>query len=171
MIVGIQVRIARGALDITAAQLAAMAKVAKSTLLRFERDDGRFLVDTVTAIQKTLEKKGIVFLDEDEQKPGGPGIRLKKGKGGAGAGKAGQAPITPAQLRMARAALDMKVDDLADEVELNPKTIRRFEHEEVSFHPGNAARVRTSLEKRGIVFLATDEARPGGLGIRYNAKG
>jgi len=171
MISSVQVRMARGALDISAADLSKLAKIAKSTVLRFERNEGRFIIDTVAALQKALEKKGIVFLDVDEQKPGGPGIRLKKGRIGATGTKAGQTPITPAQLRMARAALDMKADDLADEVALTSKTILNFEQEKAGMHLSNAKRVQGVLERHGILFLAADEERPGGLGIRYNERG
>jgi DNA-binding XRE family transcriptional regulator len=159
---------ARGALDISAADLSKLAKIAKSTVLRFERDEGRFIVDTVAALTKALEKKGIVFLDADEQKPGGFGVRLKKGRTGTSGAKPGQTPITPAQLRMARAALDMKADDLAGEAALTSKTILNFEQEKAGMHSSNAMRVQAVLERHGIVFLAADEERPGGLGIRYN---
>lgn len=78
MITPAQVRMARAALGITAAQLATLARIGQATVLRFERDEGVVLTSTLEAIQSALEKKGIIFLASGEQKPGGPGVRLKK---------------------------------------------------------------------------------------------
>lgn len=78
--------------------------------------------------------------------------------------------FTSAQLRMARAALDLSAQELADAAAVDVKTILRFERDESSMLSDNMARIQTLLEKRGIVFLAKDEARPGGVGIRYNKK-
>ncbi len=167
MITSVQVRMARGALGISTAALAKMAKVVRSTVTRFENDEGRFLVETVTAIQTVLEKKGIIFLAADEVKPGGPGIRLKKGRAAAGHS---EATIAPVQLRMARAAFNLKANELADEVGLTSKTILRFERGESDMQPENMARVRALFEKRGIVFLAPGENRPGGPGARFNER-
>lgn len=80
MIAPIQVRMARAALGISAKDLAKLAKVGEATVLRFERNEGRFFARTAEKIQAALEKKGIVFLGADEQKPGGPGIRWAKKK-------------------------------------------------------------------------------------------
>lgn len=167
MITSAQVRMARGALGISTAVLAKMAKVVRSTVTRFENDEGRFLVETVAAIQTVLEKKGIVFLATDEMKPGGPGVRLRKGRAAA---VHSEVTIAPVQLRMARAAFNLKANELAAEVGLTSKTILRFERGESDMQPENMARVVALFEKRGIVFLAAGENRPGGPGIRYNRK-
>jgi predicted transcriptional regulator len=166
MITSVQVRMARGALGISTAALAKMAKVVRSTVTRFENDEGRFLVETVTAIQTVLEKKGIIFLAADEVKPGGPGVRMKKGRAGAGHSVA----IEPVQLRMARAAFNLKANELADEVGLTSKTILRFERGESDMQSENMARVRALFEKRGIIFLAEHEVLAGGPGIRFKKK-
>jgi transcriptional regulator with XRE-family HTH domain len=78
--------------------------------------------------------------------------------------------FTSAQLRMARAALGLSAQDLADAAAVDVKTVLRFEREEGSMLSENMARVQAVLEKRGIVFLAGDENRLGGPGIRYNKK-
>lgn len=78
--------------------------------------------------------------------------------------------FTSAQLRMARAALSLSAQDLADAAKVDVKTVLRFERDEGSMLSENMARVQTVLEKRGIVFLTADENRPGGPGIRYNRK-
>lgn len=78
MITPAQVRMARAALNISAVELAKLAGVGKTTILRFEREEGRPLAETLEAIQSALEKKGIVFLTTDEHKRGGPGIRWNK---------------------------------------------------------------------------------------------
>jgi hypothetical protein len=72
---------------------------------------------------------------------------------------------------MARAAFNLKANELGDEVGLTYKTILRFERGESDMQPENMARVRAVLEKRGLVFLAAGEIRSGGPGVRYNKSG
>jgi transcriptional regulator with XRE-family HTH domain len=72
----IQCRMARTALQITTVDLATLAKVAPSTIARFEAGE-RLQERTLMAIRRALEKAGVEFLDEDG---GGPGVRLRKAK-------------------------------------------------------------------------------------------
>jgi transcriptional regulator with XRE-family HTH domain len=70
----VQCRMARAALGWGVRELAAAAKVAIDTVVRFERGDD--LKDrTVEAIQRALEAGGIEFIDENG---GGPGVRVRK---------------------------------------------------------------------------------------------
>lgn len=78
--------------------------------------------------------------------------------------------MTPAQQRMARAALNLTAQDLADAAGVGLSTILRFEREEGNMHPENLERVQAVLEKRGIIFLAPHEVRNGGAGIRFKKK-
>ena len=71
-----QCRMARTALQITTVELAALAKVATSTVARFEAGE-ELKERTLEAIRSALEKAGIEFIDEDG---GGPGVRLKPKK-------------------------------------------------------------------------------------------
>jgi transcriptional regulator with XRE-family HTH domain len=65
---------ARAALGLGVRELAAAAKVSADTVARFER--GEDLKErTIEALQHTLEKAGVEFIDENG---GGPGVRLKK---------------------------------------------------------------------------------------------
>ena len=70
----VQCRMARAALGWGVRELAAAAKVAIDTVVRFERGDD--LKDrTVEAIQRALEVGGIEFIDENG---GGAGVRVRK---------------------------------------------------------------------------------------------
>lgn len=61
----------------TQGDLATASRVAKSTIANFElgkrAPQGRTLHD----LREALEAAGVVFLDDGEVAPGGPGVRLK----------------------------------------------------------------------------------------------
>jgi ribosome-binding protein aMBF1 (putative translation factor) len=71
----VQIRMARAALGWSAKKLAAKAGLAHNTVARFEvgRDA---LFETVTQLEKALEKGGVIFIPRDAN--GGPGVRLKR---------------------------------------------------------------------------------------------
>ena len=73
-IVGVQCWIARTALGWSMERLARSAKVSSNTVSRFE-GGGAVRPILVQAIQDTLERAGIVFIDAND---GGPGARLQK---------------------------------------------------------------------------------------------
>jgi len=70
----VQSRMARAALGWGVRELAAAAKVAIDTVVRFERGE-ELKERTVEAIQRALEGGGIEFIDATG---GGAGVRLKK---------------------------------------------------------------------------------------------
>lgn len=77
--------------------------------------------------------------------------------------------MTPAQCRMARAALGLGVRDLAAVAQVGVATVSRFE-------AGGGAQVRTvdairtAFEARGVTFVGPDEMSPGGgPGVRVRA--
>jgi transcriptional regulator with XRE-family HTH domain len=70
----VQCRMARAALGLGVRELAAAAKVASDTIVRFERGD-ELKARTVEAIRDALESAGVEFIDENG---GGPGVRLRK---------------------------------------------------------------------------------------------
>ncbi len=67
-----QSRAARGLLDWSRDQLAAVSQVAKRTIVRFEASDGVTRPGTTTAIRIALEAAGVEFTNGDA-----PGVRLK----------------------------------------------------------------------------------------------
>jgi transcriptional regulator with XRE-family HTH domain len=73
--------------------------------------------------------------------------------------------LTGAQLRAARALLDITAEELAAETKLSLKTIRRAEqgHGPVEIHTANAERAMSVLEERGVQFIA---ANGEGVGVR-----
>ena len=69
-----QCRMARSALSLTTADLAALADVGVNTVNRFEAgQDAR--LSSVTKMQTALEKAGVEFIAENG---GGAGVRLRK---------------------------------------------------------------------------------------------
>lgn len=75
MIIPAQIRMARAALGISVRVLADLAKVADSTIHRFEANKGGMQVSTLDKLQVALEEQGVLFVPADIG--GGPGVRLK----------------------------------------------------------------------------------------------
>jgi transcriptional regulator with XRE-family HTH domain len=73
-IVPVQCWLAREALGWSLSDLARAADVSPPTVKRFERG-GEVRADLVEAIQRALEKAGVLLIDA---KDGGPGVRLRK---------------------------------------------------------------------------------------------
>ena len=66
-------------------------------------------------------------------------------------------PITPLQARLARAALNLSLRELAETTGLSPNTINRFELGRGAVHAANLWRLQDVFEQRGVVFLPADE--------------
>jgi predicted transcriptional regulator len=74
--------------------------------------------------------------------------------------------LTPQQCRMARAALELGVRDLAQIADVSPNTIARLEAGE-KMHRRTLDFVKGVLETEGIVFINSEEKSIyGGPGIR-----
>jgi transcriptional regulator with XRE-family HTH domain len=74
-ILGLQCFLARTALGWGVSRLGRAAGVSYHTVQCFERGDS-VRPNTVEAIQRALEKAGVIFIDAND---GGPGARLGKG--------------------------------------------------------------------------------------------
>lgn len=74
--------------------------------------------------------------------------------------------IDPQQIRMARAALNLRVLDLAEIAECASATLVRFEKDRGGLQSGTMARIKTALETRGVVFL---EDAGEGSGVKVKA--
>ena len=66
----VQCRMARAALGLSAVKLAAAARVARQTIVRFERGK-KIRLSTVTSIRQVLEAAGVEFTDGRK-----PGVRV-----------------------------------------------------------------------------------------------
>ena len=66
----VQCRMARAALGLSAVKLAAAARVARQTIVRFERGE-KIRASTVTSLQQVLEAAGAEFTDGRK-----PGVRV-----------------------------------------------------------------------------------------------
>lgn len=62
-------------------------------------------------------------------------------------------PITPEQCRMARAALQMTVRQLAERAGVSPSLISRFENDQLPQRPDTLNRIRAAFEARGVEFI------------------
>ena len=71
-----QMRAARALLGWSQTGLAEAAGISRATIARAELSADTS-ADAVAAIQRALEKAGVIFQDENGE---GPGVRLKKGK-------------------------------------------------------------------------------------------
>ena len=71
--------------------------------------------------------------------------------------------VTVSQLRMARAALNWTLSDLAEASSVSSRTIRRIETENglERATPANLKLIRETLETAGIEFVGTEEEGPG----------
>jgi DNA-binding transcriptional regulator YiaG len=68
-----QCRSARALLDMTQPELARAAYLGLSTVVDFERMRREVSGEAIAALRRALERKGIMFIDENG---GGPGLRL-----------------------------------------------------------------------------------------------
>lgn len=75
--------------------------------------------------------------------------------------------MTPAQLRMARNALQLGVRDLGELAGVSFTTINRFETGKSGLHLSSAEAIRKALETRGIQFLEGGQVAAGpGVAVR-----
>ncbi len=70
--------------------------------------------------------------------------------------------LNAAQCRMARAALQLGVRELASAANVSPTTITRLERGE-QLYPRTVSAIRTALEAAGVEFIAENG---GGAGVR-----
>ncbi|MBB2753362.1 UNVERIFIED_ORG: transcriptional regulator with XRE-family HTH domain [Rhizobium aethiopicum] len=69
--------------------------------------------------------------------------------------------MTPAQLRMARAALKIGVRDLADLAGVTTATITRFENERGGLNSVTSTKIKAALIAAGILFIEQNGNGPG----------
>ena len=72
-----QLRAARGLVGWTQSELASISGVGISTVRRMESSEGRLrgTAENVWKIQNALERAGVVFTDQKDER--GPGVRLR----------------------------------------------------------------------------------------------
>ena len=77
MLTASQIRAARALLRWSAEKLAEQSSLSWKTIQRLESAEGvpSTNVRTLDAIKITLDKAGVIFIDEDDE---GPGVRLRK---------------------------------------------------------------------------------------------
>ena len=78
IITGEQVKAARQLLGWTLLDLGYRAGVSEATVAAFEGTRRTTRPDNMQAIQRALESAGVIFVEENGERPG---VRLRKGKG------------------------------------------------------------------------------------------
>jgi len=69
--------------------------------------------------------------------------------------------ITPSQCRMARAALQIGVRDLAEKASVSAMTITRFENGQSGGHAETLRKIQRALEEAGVIFIDENGDGPG----------
>lgn len=77
--------------------------------------------------------------------------------------------ISASQSRMARAALNLGVREVAEAAGVSTNTITRLERGE-ELLPRTVADIRAAFEAAGVIFLAGGELIDGGPGVRIARK-
>lgn len=67
--------------------------------------------------------------------------------------------MTPAQLRMARAAVRLGVRETAELAGVAPYTVNRFETEQGGLRLDTAEKLKSALERLGVRFMDDDQGR------------
>lgn len=70
-----QCRAARALIEWSQSDLSSSASVGLSTIKSFEAGSTRPMKNNISAIQRSLEEAGVIFIAENGE---GPGVRLKK---------------------------------------------------------------------------------------------
>ena len=76
----------------------------------------------------------------------------------------GAKQVTPAQLRMARAATRLGVREIAELAGVAPFTVSRFENEQGGLRLDTAEKLKRALKQLGVSFLDDDGT---GAGVRF----
>ena len=78
MLTASQIRAARALIDWSQPKLAEASGLSLPTIRRMEGalGPGRSSAANVEAVRVALERAGVTFLEAEETKPGGPGVRL-----------------------------------------------------------------------------------------------
>jgi transcriptional regulator with XRE-family HTH domain len=69
--------------------------------------------------------------------------------------------LTPVQCRMARAALQIGVRDLAKMAGVSPMTVTRFENGQSGGHADTLRKLQRALEEAGLEFIPENGGGPG----------
>lgn len=74
-----QIRAARALLGWTQTDLARASKVSAIAIKNIERGQSDPRTSTMNAIERALDGAGVIFVDDGDTRPGGPGVRFKPG--------------------------------------------------------------------------------------------
>jgi transcriptional regulator with XRE-family HTH domain len=153
-----QCRAARALLSITQSELAEAAGLGLSTVVDFEKERRKVSNHAIKAIRDALKRAGIAF-NEGGVAVASPSTRIT----GACDNSTRFPHVTGAQVRMARAALNWTVRDLAEATGLHRNTITNIEVGRYAGDQKSIETIRIVLRKAGVELIDEDG---GGAGAR-----
>jgi transcriptional regulator with XRE-family HTH domain len=154
-----QCRAARALLGITQSELAEAAGLGLSTVVDFEKQRRQVSGHAIKAVQDALKRAGVAF--------SGAGVALSSVSSGTYDNSTKSVPMTNAQMRMARAALNWTVQDLAEATGLHRNTITNIEIGRYAGDQKSLGRIATALRKAGVDFI---DENGGGPGVRLRTR-
>lgn len=151
-----QCRAARGLLNLSQSDAAALAYITGPTISGFERNDRVPSHNNLKAIQEALEAAGAIFIPANG---GGPGVRLQLG---VEEDRHGDPAFSPTLCRAGRYMANLSQEGLAIAAGVGRSTIAEFESGARMPTPENRSAIRSALESAGVAFIAAnDVAGPG----------
>jgi transcriptional regulator with XRE-family HTH domain len=154
-----QCRAARALLGITQSELAEAARLGLSTVVDFERGRRQVSGHAIKALKDALKRAGVAF--------SGAGVAFSSVSSSTYDNSTMTTPMTNAQIRMARAALNWTVRDLAEATGLHRNTITNIEIGRYAGDQKSLGRIATVLRKAGVDFI---DENGGGPGVRLRKR-
>jgi transcriptional regulator with XRE-family HTH domain len=153
-----QCRAARALLGITQSELAEAAGLGLSTVVDYEKERRQVSDQAIKAMQDALRRAGVAFHVA--------GVAFSS-SGRTYDNSTRPLPMTNAQIRMARAALNWTVRDLAEATGLHRNTITNIEIGRYAGDQKSLGRIATVLRKAGVDFI---DENGGGPGVRFRER-
>jgi transcriptional regulator with XRE-family HTH domain len=155
-----QCRAARALVGITQSELAEAAGLGLSTVVDFEKERRQVSHHAIKAVQDALRRAGVAF--------NAAGVALSSVSSSSTYDNSTKTvPMTNAQIRMARAALNWTVRDLAEATGLHRNTITNIEIGRYAGDQKSLGRIATVLRKAGVDFI---DENGGGPGVRFRER-
>jgi transcriptional regulator with XRE-family HTH domain len=156
-----QCRAGRALLNITQSQLAEAAGLGLSTIVDFEKGRRQVSNDAIQAMQTALNRAGVAF------NGGGTAVAFSSASSTCANRTTRPRTVANAQVRMARAALNWTVRDLAEATGLHRNTITNIEIGRYAGDRKSLERIEAALRKAGVEFI---DENGGGPGVRLRKR-
>lgn len=177
-----QLRAARGLLDLSQRELAALSKVSRATIADFEAGKRQPYARTLVDLQRALEAAGVGFVSDDdlvgvkirrsrlpaqttisvaqrrtepaERAPSPRRVTLRRPRP---SDQGDEANVTAEQIKTGRELLGWSQGELATKVGVSETAVGLFEREKRRLLTVDTAKLRAALETAGVEFPAAGE--------------